>query len=122
MPLSKVPTVTIVIVSVLFLYSVQVESKPHGITVVAPVAPAYPVYPVAPVYPAYPYYAVPKRCYKHPHACHHFYGGPVAYAPPPPPPPPPVPYYGGGGYGGGYGGIGGVKVAAVGVGIAVGKK
>lgn len=88
----------------------EVQGKPHGVAVYAPVV-AVPYYA-----PVYPYYAVPNRCVRKPHKCHHFYG-----QPPPPPPPPPRPYYGYRPHPPPIGAIGGVGVAAVGVGVVVGK-
>lgn len=88
----------------------EVQGKPHGVAVYAPVV-AVPYYA-----PVYPYYAVPNRCVRKPHKCHHFYG-----QPPPLPPPPPRPYYGYRPHPPPIGAIGGVGVAAVGVGVVVGK-
>lgn len=92
------------------------NANPHGGggVVLVPGVVAAPVAPVVPVVPVAPYYAIPKRCARRPHKCNYYYGHP--HPPPPPPPPPPRPYYGHYGHGGPA-----VGVAAVGVGVVVGK-
>lgn len=107
--------VIIVALAIVLNGSPAVNGIPHGgggVVLVpgAVVAPVH-VVPVVPVVaPVVPYYAVPKRCARKPHKCNYYYGHP------PPPPPPPRPYYGHYGHGGPP-----VKVAAFGVGVAVGK-